>query len=88
MNKIYLEFLTEKGKETYKEIANKPQTFREKMIVNKIFQEKITSTNPLRIEINCRIPWLAVQQEIDKKIIEQMSFKGCDRDLDYVMEVV
>lgn len=82
-----LQFLTEKGEEAYKIISNVRVPLRERMITNKIFREKEIDDNPLTIEINVLIPWLAVQEQIDQKIIDQLSSKGCERDLDYTLEV-
>lgn len=85
MKLIKLEFLTEKGKEAYKEISSIKQSLKERLIVNKIFREKIIDKDNIKIEV--KIPWLADKLELDEKIIETMTMKGCERDLDYVMEV-
>lgn len=81
-----LQFLTEKGTKAYKEIKAQPSKWKDRVVIKKIFREKVTSEDPLTITIKAKIPWLAIQIELDKQIIDQMKLKGCDRDLDYTME--
>jgi len=85
MKKIKIEFLTEKGKEAYKQISEVKQTFKERVIVNKTFKERMIDEGKIEIEI--KIPWLADQLKLDQKIIETMELKDCYLDLDYILEV-
>lgn len=85
--KYILKFLTKKGVEAYRDIKAEKVSLKGKLIVKKIFREKEISDNPLTIEIRVLIPWLAIQERIDNKIIEQMSLRLCERDLDYTLEV-
>ena len=85
MNKIIIEFLTEKGKDAYKEISGIKQTIRERLITSRTFKE--IKIDEGKIEIEVKIPWLGEQFKLDEKIIETMTLKDCDRDLDYTLEV-
>lgn len=85
MKLIKIEFLTEKGKNTYKEIFSIKQSFKERLIINNTFKESIINDN--KIEISVKIPWLAERIKLDETIIKTMSLKDCERDLDYIMEV-
>lgn len=85
MKKITIGFLTEKGKEAYKEISSVKQSLKERVIVNSTLKEKKLENG--KVEIIVKIPWLATQLELDEKIIETMSLKNCERDLDYTLEV-
>jgi len=85
MKKIKLELLTERGKEAYKEIENTNISRRERMIEKAVAKEK--RIDETHIEITFKISWLADQLEFDEKVIETFSMKGCERDLDYILEV-
>lgn len=85
--KYTIQFLTDKGAEAYRDIKGAKTSIKERMVVNRIFREKVVKEDPLTVEINCLIPWLAVQERIDEKIIQQMGNRLCERDLDYTIEV-
>jgi len=85
MKKITIQFLTEKGKEAYKEISGVKLSLRERLITSTTFKERTIEEG--KIEIEVKIPWLGEQLKLDEKIIETMSLKDCDKDLDYTLEV-
>jgi len=85
MKKITIKFITDKGINAYKKISSQKQTWKEKQILKTIFREiQISETI---IEIKIKIPRLAVQVKLDKKIEEGMSIERCKRDIDYIMVV-
>jgi len=86
MKFIRVEFLTTKGEKAYKDIKAQPIKFREKMIVDRVFKEKVISENPYKVEIKVLIPHLALNLEIDNKIRETMAKKGCIEGVDYKVE--
>jgi len=87
MKLIKVEFLTKKGEEAYRDIENKPLSFKERWIDKQVCVKKIISKDPLKINFIIKMPNIAKALELDEKIIEVMSKYDCMRDLDYIMEV-
>jgi hypothetical protein len=88
MKKIRLLFFTQKGVDAYKKVKSEKVSFREQLIVNRVFKETTITEKPLVIEIKILIGHLAVNLEIDNKIRQTMKDKGCTEGEDYKMEVI
>lgn len=90
MKIIILKFLTKKGEDAYMKIMEegKKQSWTDRQISKKVADDSITNTNPLVVEIRVKIPWLAVQVELDKQIITGLEKYKALLDKDYKMEVI
>lgn len=87
MKKITLKFLTDNGINAYREIQKTKSKLKDRMIVNALFTDKEISKDPLIIEINIKMSWMAVKIELDKQVIEGLKQKGAVKDIDYKIEV-
>lgn len=89
MKHIRLQFLTEKGAKAHRAVEDegKSRPWKERKISEKVCSDKIISNNPLIVQITIKIPWLAVQAELDKQIVTGLEKFGAVRDQDYTMEV-
>lgn len=89
MDKIILKFLTAKGEEAYRSVEEegKRQPWKDRKIAEKVCTDKIISKNPLTVEINIKIGWLAVQVELDKQIVTGLDKFGAVQDKDYTMDI-
>lgn len=89
MKKIILKFLTRKGEEAYYKIEEegKNQPWKDRKIAEKVCTDKVISKNPLIVETKIKIDWLAVQIQLDDKMIEGLQMFGAVKDIDYTMNI-
>lgn len=89
MKQIILNFLTEKGAEAYRKVENagKQESWKNRKISEKVCTDRIISKNPLVVEINIKIGWLAVQVQLPDKIKEGLAKFGAVQDRDYTMVI-
>lgn len=87
MKKITVEIKTKKGEAAYDKISTQKRSLSDKMIVNKVFREKIIQKKPFPvIEIKVLISWLAVQIDITKQIVDGMGQYRALRNIDYTIK--
>lgn len=89
MRKITLKFKTKKGENAYKELdkKGKQESYKNKLIVKGFYKEKTINHDPLTIEIKIKIPWLAVQVNLDQQIKTKLKELGLQQSIDYTIKV-
>lgn len=89
MKKIVVRFLTEKGVSAYwqTEEAGKNETLQNKMIMRKIARDKVISKDPLVVEIDIKVPRLAIQSKMDELVVQGLEKCGAKKDKDFTIEV-
>lgn len=90
MKKILIYFLTKKGREAYEAVeeAGKKESGINKRIMKRIARDSIISRDPLTVEINIKVPRLAIASEFDKQIIKGLEAQGAKLDKDFNLKVV
>lgn len=89
MKQIILNFLTEKGAEAYRKVdeAGQKESWKNRKIAEKVCTDRIVSTNPLIVEIDIKIAWMAVQINLPAQIKTGLAKFGAVQDKDYKIEV-
>ena len=89
MKKIIVRFLTEKGEQAHWKVeeAGKNETLKNKMIMRKIARDKVTSHKPLVVEIDIKVPRLAIQAKMDELVVQGLEKEGARKDKDFTIEV-
>lgn len=89
MKRILMQFLTETGVQAYNAVEEegKKQSWKDRKISQKVCTDKVISKDPLTIQIDVKIGWLAVQVELDKQIVQGLEKFGAVQDQDFTMEV-
>ena len=90
MKLVTLKFLTKKGVDAYWAIEEegKKQSWKDRKISQAVASDSVTCMDPLTVQIEIKISWLAVKAKMDEQIIAGLAKKGCKKDVDYTMEVV
>lgn len=90
MKKIVVEFTSELGEKTYKNIAGegKKESRVNKRIVNAIYSEKVISHKPLTVEFFIKIARLEVMYPLKESIEQGLSRKGAKLGRDYKIKEV
>lgn len=89
MKKIIVKFLTKKGEKAYHKVeeAGKQESKINKRIMKMIARDNTISKEPLTIEIEIKIPRLAIKAEMPEKIVEGLAKFDAVKGIDYTMDI-
>lgn len=89
IHNILMTFLTDKGCKAYYsvEAEGKKQSWKERQIANRVCEDRVINKDPLKVQIDVKIAWLAVQVDLPTQIEAGLEKFGAVKDKDYTMEV-
>ena len=89
MKQITITFLTKNGEAAYHKTvgAGNKESFKNKIVMNRIATDKIIDENPLTVQIDIKIPWLADKAGFDGLIRAALENYGVKEGRDFKIKV-